>query len=427
MMGRAFSSRQVRGATGKPTVGLFAPYKGHGGTEEHLNKLVRPLSEMGYKLVFFHPWTEPHHWVEAVSRYAKPFCYAANGTGPQTAGGPGRSPLASNNLFRLIRQLYRRIVPREVRFLAGFLREAVRLCSVFRAAPVDVLWAPDVGVQPFILAARLAGVPRVTAALGCIPSTEPRRSTPFFRALEAVCLCLVDGIASVSEHGRELWLKRTRLNPRRVCVIHNGIELAPVETKEETSQAVRQEFSIPADAMVVGVSATLADRKGHRFLLEAIPAVLQAVPRTWLVLAGDGPCRQDLERQARRLGIASRVTFLGHRDDMNRIVQCYDVVALTSVGIESLPFALLEGMAHGKPALATSVGGMPELVEDGVTGHVIPPSDPNAIAHALIMLLHSPERMSQMGSAARERVRKHFSLEKMVEDTVALMLGKCRD
>lgn len=425
-MERDLAGRQPRGATSRLTVGLFAPYKGYGGTEEHLNKLVRPLSEMGYRLVFFHPWTEPYHWVEAVSRYAKPFCYAANGTGPQSAEGPGRNPLAGNSLFGLIRQLHRRAMPREVRFLAGFLREAVRLCSVFRAAPVDVLWAPDVGVQPFILAARLAGVPRVTGALGCIPSTDPRRSTSFFRALEALCLCLVDGIASVSEHGRDLWLKRTRLNPRRVRVIHNGIELAPIETKEETSQAVRQEFSIPPDAMVVGVSAALADHKGHRFLLEAFPAALQSLPAAWLMLAGEGPSRAELERQAKELGISERVIFLGHRADIDRVVEAYDVIALPSLS-ESMPFSLLEGMAAGKPVVASAVGGIPELIEDGRTGYLVPPSDSYAMAEALIKVLRDPAETVLMGQAARERVKKHFSLEKMVEDTVALMLGKCCD
>jgi glycosyltransferase involved in cell wall biosynthesis len=179
-------------------------------------------------------------------------------------------------------------------------------------------------------------------------------------------------------------------------------------------------LDVPPEALIIGVSAALVPIKGHAYLLEAFAAALEDLPDCVLVLAGDGPCRPDLERQARRLGIADRVWFLGHRTDIERVVQAYDVIALASV-TESLPFSLLEGMAYGKPALATAVGGVPELVEDGVNGRLVPPRDVKALSEAMVDILSDVDRLGTMGRAARQRVQDEFNAERMVRDTMDMV------
>lgn len=408
----------------RPRVGFFSTYGGYGGTEEYLDKLMRGASERGHEVVFFHHKDSPEHWVQEVSRFAETTCFNGNGMVGPGARASGESEGGEQGpLWRVARRAYLGLTPHGMRHLVWFLHEAWRVGRVLAANPVDAIHFSDLGAEPGIVAARLAGIRRLTGALNCMPDTSGFYNRSFYRFLETLCLSCVDSAAAVSHHGRRLWLKRVRLNPRKVVVIHNSTELVELGNAAAVRQEVRQECGVPADAPVIGVSATLVPRKGHRYLLEAFPRVLRKVPNAWLMIAGDGPCREALEEFAQDLEVESRVTFLGHRADMDRVVHAYDVVALTSVAIESLPFALLEGMACRKPAVGTTVGGMPELIEDGVCGRVVPPRDPEALAQALVDVAEDPERMRAMGRAARRRVAEQFNAEDMVRETMDMVLG----
>jgi len=329
-------------------------------------------------------------------------------------------------LWRTARGLHRKLTPASLRFLLGFVKEGLHLRRVFKEWPVDVLHSGDLGAEPFIIAAKLAGVPRLTGALACLPRQDGLRCGLTYSLLEILCLRCIDDMAAVSQNGKASWVERARLNPRKVRVIYNGIELAGVDGGKPSSRRVRKEIGIPLDAKVIGVAARLVPIKGHSYLIAAFPEVLKAVPSAHIVLAGDGPSRRDLEEQAARLGISERVKFLGHRSDIMRVIQAYDVIALPSLS-ESMPFSLLEGMSYGKPALVSGVGGMPELVEDSVSGYVVPPRDACAIARALIKLLRNPKKRARMGRAALERVRSRFTAKRMVSETLALMLGNERE
>jgi len=405
---------------GRPRLGFLCSYGGYGGTEEYLNKLVLGAARQGYDVTFFRHRDSPEDWVRALGRHVTVASY----NGRPHCAGEARAERTGGGVLRGLRRLHRRYTPKIIRFLLGFFREVQRTRRAFVEHPVDVLHFSDLGADPQIVAARLAGVGRVTGALNCVPNETGVRRTWPLRGLEALCLGCVDGIAAVSRCGRDLWLKRTRISPAKLRVIHNCTELPDLHGADTSRGAVRDELGIPREAVVVGVSATLAPRKGHAYLLDAFPRVLAEVPGAWLALAGDGPSREDLEAQADRLSIAHRVSFLGHRTDMERVVQAYDVVALASIAIESLPFAMLEGMSWAKPAVGTMVGGMPELIENGVSGYVVPSRDADALAGALIELLSDPERRSRMGAAARRRIEDHFNAEQMVRDTLDMMLGR---
>lgn len=412
------------GRARKLTVGFFAPYGAYGGTERYLDKLMRPVAEMGHRVVFFHPAESPGEWVDEVAEYAETVCYSdGRSNNPNSAAG---RPRARTRLLRVARRLHRRFTPRSIRFLLGFARETIRMRDIFRQSSVDVLHFSDLGADPWIPAARLARIPRLTGALGCLPRQESFRRSLTYRSLEALCLRCVDAVAAVSKNGKDLWTRRARLNPRKVKVVYNGIELPDLRNVSETSAEVRRRFGIPLDVRVIGVSASLVPVKAHVCLLAAFPDVVSVVPEARLMLAGDGPSRAELEEQARRLGIWERVNFLGHCKDIKRVVQAYDVIALPSLS-ESLPFSLLEGMSYGKPVVASAVGGIPELVENGVCGYVVPPCDVPAIARALIELLGDPRKAHRMGMAARERVRTQFSVEKMVRETMAVMFDSFPD
>jgi len=142
-------------------------------------------------------------------------------------------------------------------------------------------------------------------------------------------------------------------------------------------------------------------------------------PTLRLEIAGTGPQREDLEREAGRLGLTSGVRFLGWQRDLGPIFRSWDIFAMPTLE-EGFGMAGLEAMAEGLPVVATSVGGLPEVVEDGQTGYLVPPSDVTALSGRLRLLILDPKRRQAMGAAGRERARNHFSVDRMVGEIAAI-------
>ena len=188
---------------------------------------------------------------------------------------------------------------------------------------------------------------------------------------------------------------------RKITVIPNGIDL-PATTAH----------SGIAGAPVITTVANLRHGKGHDVLLRAAADVLRRHPAARFNLVGDGPLRPELQREAQALGIADRVTFLGHRDDVGEVLRASDVFAFPSL-MEAFPNAVMEAMAMALPVVATNVGGIPELVTDGHNGRLVAPGDPAALARALNEVLDSPATAAALGSAAADTVRERYSFERM--------------
>lgn len=143
--------------------------------------------------------------------------------------------------------------------------------------------------------------------------------------------------------------------------------------------------------------------------------MLDELAQTRFLVIGDGPERPALERLAAALGIDDRVVFTGSRSDVEALLQVMDVFTLSS-SFECAPMALLEAMAAQRPAVCTAVGGIPDIISDGVTGYVVPPRDPHALAQAYLRLLRDPELAAKLGRAARERLESEFSLDRWLRD-----------
>ena len=143
------------------------------------------------------------------------------------------------------------------------------------------------------------------------------------------------------------------------------------------------------------------------------------MPDLRLEFAGSGPAEDELRTQCRELGVAEKVTFLGWQQDLESVFRRWDVFCLPSLE-EGFGLAALEAMASGLPVIATSVGGLPEIVEDGVTGCLVPPSDPRALAASLRKLLHDGALRQAMGASAHRRVTDHFSVDRMVRNVAIL-------
>ncbi|HEX7124288.1 MAG TPA: glycosyltransferase [Thermodesulfobacteriota bacterium] len=208
-----------------------------------------------------------------------------------------------------------------------------------------------------------------------------------------------------------------RLAPRigpSICLIPNGIRLPEAVPADRP----RWPAGTPG-GVVLGTAARLVPVKGLDILLEAVRLLSDAVPDVRLLVVGDGPLRAPLEARAAALGLAGRTWFVGHRPDVPRWLAAMDVFVLPSLA-EGLPMSLLEAMAGGRPVVASRVGGVPEVVRDGIEGRLVPPGDPRALADACLALATDADARAALGAAARRRVAEAFTIDATGPRYVAL-------
>jgi glycosyltransferase involved in cell wall biosynthesis len=209
----------------------------------------------------------------------------------------------------------------------------------------------------------------------------------------------------------------------QVVTIHNGVD--PVRFTDDGDRAARTALGLPLDAVVAGTVGRLDPVKDQIGVLEAFACLRDKWPRALLVIVGDGPCRGALEARSRRPDLVGRVRLLGERADVPDILRAIDIYMLPSIA-EGISNTVLEAMASGLPVIATAVGGNPELVDDGVTGTLVPVGDRPALAGALAAYLGDPHLRMVHGKAGRARAATEFSLERMAQRYRALYLDATR-
>lgn len=292
----------------------------------------------------------------------------------------------------------------------------VRLVRLARACRVTVLHAHAAAAALAACpAGRLAGVGAVVVTThGSVRLGGVWRQRAAVASQKAV-LRWADRTICVAEHVRAEMLELGLVQSERAVTVYNGID--PPVPPAGAAEALRRELGLPADRPVVGTLARLAPQKGVEYLLRAAAALGEDGRPVTLVIAGDGPLKAPLENTARTLGVDAR--FLGRRPDVAALLGLFDVFVLPSV-TEGLPLVVLEAMAVGCPVVATRVGGVPEALEDGRTGRLVPSADPVALAQGVEAALRDRAGTQTMAAAAAERVRRLFSHEQMVRRTLAV-------
>jgi glycosyltransferase involved in cell wall biosynthesis len=220
---------------------------------------------------------------------------------------------------------------------------------------------------------------------------------------------------AVSREDRRRMIEVERIAPDDVTFVANGIDAVPAGDRER----VRQELGVPEGAPLLGAVAVLREQKGLDVLVRALDEVVREVPDARLAVAGEGPERASLEALAEELGIGPRVMLLGNRSDIPDLLAGFDV-AVSASWFEGSPLAAMEYMDAGLPIVATRVGGMPDLIDDGVHGRLVEPGDAAGLAAAVVELLRDPERARAMGERARERRRAEFDLDGTVRTLEAM-------
>ena len=240
-----------------------------------------------------------------------------------------------------------------------------------------------------------------------------------FLAIERWLARHTDRVLTVSPAVRTELLALGIGRPAQVQVMPIGLDLGRFLECERTSGEFRAELGLGATVPLVGIVARLVPIKDHDVFLDAAHGLVRRLPDSHFVIVGDGERRSELTARADRLGLGRRVHFVGWRDDLDRIYADLDVVALTSRN-EGSPVSLIEAMAAARPVVATRVGGVADLVEDGVTGHLVSPGDAVALTEALRALLEDPEQRRMMGTAGRKLVASAFGAERLLSDMDAV-------
>ena len=225
-----------------------------------------------------------------------------------------------------------------------------------------------------------------------------------------------DLVIAVSEATRRFhhWVNFVPL--KRLVTIPNFIEVNPTAAGKAPRERLRQSLGVAPSACLIGTVGSVIPRKGILYLIRALPKVLSVAPRTRLMIVGDpGPANymQKLRAEAERLDVASQIVWTGPRNDIPDVMAALDLCVLASLE-ETFGLVLLEAMEAGVPVVATAVGGIPECVCNGVTGTLVRPADPDALARGMLPLVLDSALREQFGQAGRRWVAEHFSPERQV-------------
>lgn len=289
-----------------------------------------------------------------------------------------------------------------LRELTGLLRDIaadVLCCHGYKADVVG------------LLAGRRLGIPVVGISRGW---TAENLRVKAYEAIDRRALRWMDRVVCVSG-GQARKVLKAGVSPAKVSVIHNAIRTERFERPSTDARKTLSGLFARPPRHIVGAAGRLSPEKGFAVLVDAAARLVREQPTTGFVLFGDGALRESLALQIQAAGLADRFLLPGFRRDLDELLPAMDVFALPSY-TEGLPNVVLESFAAGVPVVATAVGGTPELVDDGVSGRLVPAGDPTALADGLLEFLISESRRRSAGKAGRLRVREDFTFESQSEN-----------
>jgi glycosyltransferase involved in cell wall biosynthesis len=298
------------------------------------------------------------------------------------------------------------------------------LVGFMRSQGIDLVHSH--GAKAALIARPAALVAGVPASVYTVHNSVFNEKWPSWKnglatTIEHILSWPTDCIVTVSNALRHEIMTREKINRSKIKVIYNGISLNSLHFTPNISQ-----WNLPPRRTVVGTVARMAPQKGLSVLLQAAEQLLRKYRNIHFILAGDGPLKDSLMEQVRSLSMENRFTFTGAVNNISTIYAAMDIFVLSSL-TEGLPLSLLEAMAFSLPVVASAVGGVPEVIEHGVSGLLVAPGNATELAHGIAYLLDNPGRAGEMGKKAHQRVVQHFDASKMVEQTAYLYYNLLRE
>ena len=291
------------------------------------------------------------------------------------------------------------------------LKQILRLSTYIRRNDFDVVHNHDLYSNLMgVPAARLAGVPTVISVQRDLSDFDwySPRNRQILRWIQRKSHRVI-----VNSHAIKAGMLRDGFPPEKVIVLHNGVTTDHYLTGPERREALLPNFR-PEHFVVTMVANMHVASKGHKVLIDAVSILCTEFPRLRIAMIGDGKLRSDFEAYVEQLRLCDFFLFLGHRRDVSAVLNCSDAGVLPSLS-EGFPNSVLEYMAAGLPVVASQVGGIPELVENGMNGILVPPNDSKALASGLADLMRDRCRSSLYGKNGRQLMQKQFTFTKLVE------------
>lgn len=333
---------------------------------------------------------------------------AANCAAPAAAPSAASPPEAPRG--RSWRAGVRSLIPPRVLRWLGYRRTVRRVKQLLASRAIDVFQTMDGGPQPTVVGAKLAGC-SVISHYAAPPDLDAGADAWRYSRL---AWQYADVRIAASRHNAQAWAAYLGVDSSAFRVIHNGVEL-PSYTADERA-AVRNELHIGPGDVVVGMTGRLSAEKGPCYLAQAACRLGARCPSAVFVFVGSGPEEESLRQLFEQAGLASRARFLGFRRDAARLTAAYDIAVVPSVFAEPFGMVVIEAMAAGVPVIASRTGGIPEIIEPGVSGILVPPADDAALAASIWQLLENAEARRAMGRAGRRRASRDFSRQRMLSE-----------
>ena len=224
-------------------------------------------------------------------------------------------------------------------------------------------------------------------------------------------------VVTTSDYIRQ-YLIEEGVRREKVVTIHTGIDLRKFDPGT-TCGSLREEIGVPSEVPLIGTVAILRFKKGYQILLDAVPAVLNEIPDAKFVFVGDGPQRRNITNKIEALGLSRSVLMLGMRWDIPNVLKSIDLFVLPTLQ-EAHGGVFVEAMAMGKPVIGTNVGGVGEVIKDGLNGYLVRPNDPSSLAGAIVTMIRDKERAGSMGLEGRKMAEENFAVEKMCKSMFEL-------
>lgn len=262
------------------------------------------------------------------------------------------------------------------------------------------------------IAGRITGVPHLCTEHGDIhhPSKSSRNNLIKAKVLS---LCS-DKIVFVSRYTKSSFCNISKLSEKKSAIIYNGIDTDNFDKSVDVRQK-KAELGLRLEDPVVGNVGSLYPVKGQIFLLKAAKILLQKFPNVKFIIVGAGELDNELKEQTKKLNLGNHVLFLGFREDIHDLLKVMDIFVLPSLS-EAMPLCLIEAMACSLPCIASNVGGISEVIDDGVTGFIIPHADPQTLADRITYLLQNPQLAREIGKRGLQKVKANFDLRTMTND-----------
>ncbi len=310
------------------------------------------------------------------------------------------------------------------------LRNVFRLAKIMRNESVHIVHSQGGGRSNFfaMLAARLAKVPiKLVTAATLVERWEDTSSLrrACYIKVDRVIEDMVDRFICVSEEVRQALVHGHGLSPERAITVHNGIDVSGHESPREADE-IRQSLHVSSDKIIISLLGRLVWVKGIDLFLQAAANLCKTHENVYFLVVGDGPLASALKEQEKELGLQGKCSFTGFQKDIPAILKITDILAIPSHS-EGLPMVILEAMACGIPVVGSQIGGIPEMIEPGTNGFLIPPADAKSLAEKLSLLVNDKYLREKMGRAARGKVEESFSEAKMIHETEKVYLDMIKE